>query len=206
MSRCTSPGRARRHRVAAAAACGALALSLGACEGTPDPREVHGALKYAAQAVEKRDARKLYRVVDERARHAMHSIVHDRREAARLVRESYPEDERAQALRRLGEAAEVEDPPGLFAVRCDDACLDDLEARIGAPDETHEDGEELVVHTARGTEVRLYRSASGSWWGIVWNTDELAAERDKANQDLRAIRRNAEIYERRRELDKHAGP
>jgi len=184
----------------------ALASLLVACEGTPDPRGVGGALKYAAQAVEKRDARKLFRVIDERARHAMCSIVDDRKQAARLVDKSYPEDERAQALASLGEAAEAKDAAGLFAARCGERCLERFGSRIGAPESTTEDGDELVVQTARGTEVRLYRSGPGKWWGIVWHTDELDAERDKANQDLRAIERNAGIYERRRKLEDNAGP
>jgi len=160
-----------------------------------------GALAYAARAIENEDSRKLYRVIDERARHALISIVADRRAAADLIRESYPPSERDRALAELGDAAQVEDGEGLFALRCDSECRSEVGARIGGVESSEEDGEELVVHTSREEELRLYRRGEGHWWGIVWRTAALDRERSRANQDLHRIEDNAETYRRRAQLE-----
>ena len=180
----------------------ALACALGgACESTPDPRTVEGALAMMAQAAEEDDAAKLFRVVDERSRHAMASIVNDRREAAGIVRERYPEELREGALRELGDGADVADAAALFAARCDTACRRALTDPVAAPRRTETQGEELVVHTAKDTTVHLYRSDPARWWGLVWRLDELDRERADANRDLEVIRRNGETYARRARLE-----
>ncbi|HJL02694.1 MAG TPA: hypothetical protein RMH85_29655 [Polyangiaceae bacterium LLY-WYZ-15_(1-7)] len=180
-----------------------VAALAGACGfgGTPDPRNLEGAMAYAALAVERDDPAMLFRIVDARARHAMISIVNDRRAAASLVRETYPEAERAAALARLGDAAEVESARELFARRCDAACRSTIGGDVGKPERTETEGEETIVHTARGTTVRVWRAEEGDWWGLVWHTDELDEERARANRDLRLIEENAETYRRRRELE-----
>ncbi len=180
-----------------------IAVLCGACGigDTPDPRSLDGAMAYLALSLERDDSRMLFRVIDERARHAMISIVTDRRKAAELIEETYPEAERAEALRDLGDAATVADAAALFALRCDATCRRELAASVGVPVETTEDGDEVVVRTSRGATVRMYRSAQGAWWGLVWNTDALDRERDRANQALQQIERNAETYRRRRGLE-----
>lgn len=179
----------------------AFVLFLSACDIPPDPRTVDGALGFLGRAVERDDAATLYRGIDERARHAMISIVSDRREAARLVRESYPEGERAAAIAALGDAAEVESAEQLFARRCDAACRRGIGDRIGAAAEVRKEGPITVVTTARGTEVRLYRGGPDEWYGLEWHTDELSLERDRANRDLAIIRQNAATFDRRRALE-----
>lgn len=181
---------------------GALALTLGmlGC-GPPDPRSVEGALGYAAARLESDDMRGLYDVIDERSRHAMISIVADRERAAAVIRQSYPRALREAALASLGDAATVQDAAGLFAERCDAACRDDLRSRVAAPRTTRREGDEVVVTTVLGTEVRLYRRQPGHWYGIVWHTDELDRERSRANRDLAMIRSNGATYARRRQLE-----
>src|SRR5688572_2641708 len=96
----------------------AIAVLSTACgDKRPDPRTVEGTLTWAAQKIEARDRRSLFRVIDQRSRHAMASIVADRRRAAELIRASYAEDARADALADLGDAATVPDAAGLFADR-----------------------------------------------------------------------------------------
>jgi hypothetical protein len=152
--------------------------------------------------VERDDPAELYKVIDERARHAMISIVHDRREAAELVAASYPEAERAAALAALGDAAEVGDAAALFARRCDRACRAALGATLGAAADVRTEGELTVVTTARGTRLRLFHGGDGhGWYGLEWHTAELAEERDRANRDLAIIRENAATYDRRRALE-----
>lgn len=179
---------------------------LSACDGPPDPRTVEGTLAYISRAVEREAPEELYKVIDERSRHAMISIVSDRREAARLVRESYPPGERAAALAALGDAAEVETAAQLFGRRCDEACRRAIGESVGAPAEVREEGPMTVVTTVRGTKVRLYRGSPNGWYGLEWHPDELAAERNRANRDLAIIRENAETFERRRALEREEGP
>jgi hypothetical protein len=179
------------------------ALAFGAGCHDPDPRSIEGALAAAASAIEAGDRARLFRVVDQRARHALASIVRDRREAALLVARDYPEDVRGAAHAALGDAADATDAAGLFARRCDRACTEDLARRIGAPAHTERDGVETVVHTAREETLRLHRGDDG-WWGLVWNTAALSRERDRAAQDLVQIRANAEIYRKQRALEADA--
>lgn len=160
-------------------------------------------MAYAAIAIEEDDGAKLFGVIDVRARHALISVVTDRRAAAEIVRRDYPEGERAQALEWLGDAAEVADAAALFARRCAQGCRADLASRIGAVVSHAQEGEIEQVTTSRGT-IDLYREAEGHWWGIVWRTDELDAERDRASHDLAAIERNAATYRRRAALDEHS--
>lgn len=174
----------------------------GACHD-PDPRSIEGALDAAARAIQAHDARRLFRVVDQRARHALASIVKDRREAAGWVARDYPDAERASTLAALGDAVGAHDAAALFARRCGLACLEDLGRRIGAPARTEAEGDETVVHTARGETLRLYHGDDG-WWGLVWNTASLSQERDRAAQDLGQIRANAEIYRKKRALEADA--
>ena len=185
-----------------------LALSiLAACGGEPDPRTLPGMLEYASRAIGDGDRTRLFRVIDPRSRHAMASIVEDRRASARLIRETYPEDQQAAALEQLGMATEAEDAAGLFAQRCDEACMADIAGRLGAPTDTQEDGDELVVRTSRGATLRV-RGGGDDWFGIVWRFDELDAERARANQDRQLVQQNAETYRRReaqtREMDDDA--
>ncbi|MFO0696804.1 MAG: hypothetical protein U0230_24750 [Polyangiales bacterium] len=181
----------------------ALSL-LASCSGTPDPRTVEGTLGYMAQAVEAGDARMLFRVVDSRARHAMISIVADRHRAAELVRRTYPTDQRDAALAALGDAADASDAPALFAHRCGAPCMQGIGALVGPPANVRTAGQETFVRTSKGTEIVLFRKNAGDWYGFVWRTAELAAERDRANRDLHVIEENAATYERRRQLEQQA--
>ncbi len=163
-------------------------------------------MAYAAAALQENDMERLFRVLDERSRHAMFSIVADRTEAARLIRADYPEDEQAAALAALGDGAQVETPAAYFALRCDAACLEDFRANIAAPveetpgevldEEAHPQAEALDVTTARGA-VSLYRSGTDHWWGLAWQRSALDAERNRASRDLRQIEQNAATYRRR---------
>lgn len=161
---------------------------------------------YAAAAAANDDAATLFRVVDSRARHAMASIVADRHRAAEIIAEDYPEALREAALEELGDARQVDDAEALFAARCDPSCRRRIAAEVGAPEREEPEGDELVVQTARGTSLRLHRPAEGEWWGIVWQTEALDGERDRANRDLRTIEANAATYRRRAELEQSAAP
>lgn len=189
----------RTHRI-----CLALALCAGCgIGGTPDPRELEGAIGYLAVALERDDSAMLFRAVDARARHAMISIVADRQRAAEVIRADYPDEEQERALTGLGDAATVQDAPALFALRCGATCRQELGQLLGAPSEQRQDGAELVVTTSRGGTLRFHKpDGADAWYGWVWETEALDAERDRANRDLRQIEENAETYRRRRELER----
>ena len=153
----------------------------------------------AARAIEQDDGRQLFRVMDQRARHAMHSIVRDRQEAALIIKASYPPAEQPLALASLGDAVTVADPPALFASRCGSACREEMGRLIGAPVSRKRQGEEWEIRTSRGGTLHMYAGSDG-WYGIVWKTRDLSKERDRAAQELEQIRINANVYERRKAL------
>jgi hypothetical protein len=171
---------------------------LGACEGSADPRTVEGVITQMAMHVENEDAEKMFRLIDPRSRHAMASIVADRRKARQLIESSYPEGARREALAALGDASDVPDAAALFARRCPAACLRAIGEKLGAPTSTRRVGDVTVVTTTRG-ELRL-RGGGQDWYGLVYETEALAAERERANRDLALIEANAETYRRRQAL------
>jgi hypothetical protein len=130
--------------------------------------------------------------------------VADRREAAEMVARSYPAEARAGALRELGDAATAADAKALFVARCDRGCLAELQRSIGAVASVAPHGDEIRVRTIRGTIVPMYRGDDG-WYGLVWRTAALDAERDHANRDLEMVRQNAAVYETRRTLEEGGG-
>lgn len=173
------------------------------CQVSDDAHTVRGALALAARAVEADDRVALFEVIDRRSRSALISVVKDRTKAAQAIRADYPEAERDAALRSLGDAGMVSDPAELFARRCDRACVAELGANLGAPvSETPADGE-LIVQTAEGHTVRLFKGSDGLW-GLVWRTRELFDERLRASRERLQIVANAEIYRRRKQLERDA--
>ena len=181
----------------------ALLYTGGCGESAPDPRTVRGAIAAATLALEQRDSARLFRCIDQRARHAMASIVTDRKAAQALITAQYPQAERDAALQALGDAAQVATPAELFAKRCGAACMNALAAELGAPASEQPDGEEVVVTTVRGTTLHMHPGKDG-YYGLVWNTRELSEERDRASRELGQITENASVYERRRTLERAA--
>ncbi|HEX2676839.1 MAG TPA: hypothetical protein VHM19_09370 [Polyangiales bacterium] len=179
------------------------ATAVGCHAGPPDPHSIRGALSYAAQAIEAHDAERLFRVIDQRARHAMASIVTSRVEAKQLIEADYPENERAAALAALGDGAQVKTPAELFGKRCPEACMAELGARLAAPRAEENAGADVVVHTARGGVLHMHAGNDG-WFGLVWNTEALVEERAQAARELEQIRENASVYRKQRELAKTA--
>jgi hypothetical protein len=178
----------------------AIGAALVGCH-EPDPRTVRGALDAAARALEERDGRALFRVIDQRARSAMASVVGDRREAAELIHADYPAPERTTALASLGDARDATDAADLFTRRCTEPCMAELASAVGAPvAERRHGASDVEVRTARGGRLHLHRGKNG-WWGIVWNTAPLSDERTRAARELIQIQQNADVYRRRRALE-----
>jgi hypothetical protein len=173
-------------------------LFVGGCR--PDPRSIEGALAKAAAALADDEPLELFRVIDQRARHAMASIVKARHSAAEVIRASYPQAEQTRALAELGEAKDAADAAALFAQRCPAACRQELATKVGAPTEQRPDGSVTVVRTTRGGELRLFQGTDG-WWGIEWHTQALARERTRASAELDLVQKNAALYRQQKALE-----
>jgi hypothetical protein len=172
----------------------------------PDPRTIRGALERAAAAVEARDARELFSVIDQRARQAMASIATDRRHCAALISADYLVQDRASALQALGDARDARDAADLFALRCRAECFAGFARNLGAPiAQTPRGPSELEVRTSVGGAVRLHHGNDG-WWGLVWNTQALSDERMRAARERLQVEANAEVYRRRRALETVLSP
>lgn len=171
----------------------AVCAVLGCTPG--DSRTIQGALGRAADAIAAQDAEKLYLVIDQRARFAIASIVKARARAAAIIRRDYPVDQQASALAQLGDALDASDVE-LFRRRCTSACFADLAAKVGAPVEEKVEGEEVVVRTTRGEQLRLYKGDDGRY-GIAWNTQALARERQRAAAEEELVRNNAQTFVKR---------
>ncbi|MEM6955288.1 MAG: hypothetical protein AAF411_19300 [Myxococcota bacterium] len=148
-------------------------------------------------ALDANDGERLFRVIDVRSRHALHSIFEDGRQARAAIEADYPPEARADALAALG--PDVPSAAALFAARCAAACRQRFAAKLGAPVAERDEGNERVVETTRG-ELRLHREGEGNWWGLVYETAALDAERDRASRDRRRIEANAATFRRRAEL------
>jgi hypothetical protein len=176
----------------------AALLALTGCADS-DPRTVEGALGRASVALARRDSAAAFRLIDQRARHALAAIVQARTQAAQAIETSYPEADRASAISALGDAATVPDAVALFRLRCGDACLADLSSQVAAPVELREEGPVAHVKTARGNELTLYRGKDG-FYGLVWHTEELSRERDRAAAELELVQKNAALYQKQQAL------
>jgi len=174
------------------------ALLVGCFE--PDPRSVDGALTYAARAVEQRDTRRLFRILDQQGRHALDASFKLRHDAAKTIREQYPAAEKDAALRELGDALAATATDDLFAKRCDSSCIAWFDSIVGAPAEQQIVGDLVKVRTVRDTNLTL-RLGTDGWYGIVWRTEQLSAERERAARDLAQVQDNARTYSARRALE-----
>jgi hypothetical protein len=169
--------------------------------GTPDPRNLRGALAGAAQALEAQDAKKLFHFIDQRARHALSSIAHSHDGMCKLIAADYPENERPSALARLGDCTAAGSAEALFVARCGSACMQALAAQVGAPVSEQPQGDEVEVRTSKGTLLHMH-AGTDHWYGIVWKTPELIEERMQASRELQAVTENAAVYRKRRELER----
>jgi hypothetical protein len=175
----------------------ALAWLSAGCSG--DPTTVEGALSQAASAVARSDYGDLFAVIDERSRFALSSVYFARKQAAQLIRDSYPKELQAAALQELGDGAQAESAVDLFRLRCDANCVQSFAAQLGAPDKTRVEGRLAVVQTVRGTTTELYRGDDGRY-GLVWETAALARERTRSAAELDLIQKNAALYRSQRAL------
>jgi hypothetical protein len=193
-----SEGALRRWPTTVRAGLLIAAFLSSACGG--DASTVEGALARAASAVGARDHEALFSAIDQRSRFALSSVYNARKQAAKEIRASYPQEAQHVALAELGDAVDAESDVDLFRLRCADACLDAFAATLGAPTSVELDGKLATVTTVRGTKTLLYRGEDGKF-GLVWETAALVRERTRAAAELDLIRKNGQQYRSQRALE-----
>ena len=175
------------------------ALATAACNG--HPQTVDAMLDFAGGAAGAKNAKALYRAIDERSRFAMDSIVADRKEALAIINADYPSELKATAIAQLGRAAKVKNAQDLFTYRCQNPCLQAFQRTLSPSVDIINDDKELVVRLKSGKMIRVFGPPHArTGFGMVWKTKELDDERTKANRDLKTIRQNAKIYQQRKKL------
>ncbi len=157
-----------------------------------------------ADALERDDLRAVFGRLDRESREALYGIAEAAREQAAIVRADYPPAERDRELERL-EADVAPDGVELFARRCPLDCRQALRRSLGAIVERRERGEQVEVRTATGGRLRWRKDEKGRY-RLLWRTEALKAERDRAFQALRDVQRAAELHRRRRQLERAAPP
>ncbi|MFT3926024.1 MAG: hypothetical protein QM778_26005 [Myxococcales bacterium] len=167
------------------------------CE--PDAHQVEGAIARSEAAASNRDSQALFQSLDERARSALHGMVKARKRAADVIQTGYPKEAQAEALASLGDALQAESGEALFALRCPEACMDALAARLSPPRKVQEKDRLAQVETLRGEKVDLYRADDGTY-GLVWNSEALRRESTRSFAELDLIKRNADMYAKQRAL------
>ena len=173
-------------------------LIFAACEG--HPQTLDAMLDFAVSAIEANNPKALFRAIDERSRFAMDSIVSDRNRAAKIIARDYPDEAKRTALAQLGEAADVESATELFVSRCSKACMREFGLKVASRKSIEKHGNETLVHTVKGTQIRVYGGPGTTGYGLVWRNNKLTQERIKANRDLKTVIQNAKIYRQRRKL------
>ena len=169
------------------------------CRYDPDPRSIRGAMDGAARAIEANDGKRLFRYIDQRAQHALGGIVAARTAARKLIERDYPPSDRGTAIAALGDGANFPSGAALFASRCNEHCMQRIGSKLGAPLEEQPAGDEVAVRTSRGATLNVFAGSHG-WYGIVWRSQALSDERDRASRELRQVEQNAAIYRKRRAL------
>ena len=166
-----------------------------------DGRRLPDALGLAADAAALGSVRLLFPVIDEAARDALVSVFLDRKKAAAAIEAFYPASLRARAIDAFGLPAEIDSAHDYFAFRCDKACFHALTAPLGYPAEV-EEGERGIwlVRSARGTLLAMRRGRAG-YYGLDWHAEALSRERSHANQALKLIQVNTQIYRRKARLE-----
>lgn len=180
---------------AAALSIGLLALRAFVRPFPPDTTPDGAYLRIALALSEHRES-DIFAYLETDAQWASFSVRDMRREAAGLVRSSYPDGERQRLLPTLEEEAAAKDGPELFALMAKrKGFAARLKKDLSGVQAVEIQGDRASVVTARGTRYPFRRRENGIW-GLTIFTAELVAERNRAARDLEVIRTAAEDYAR----------
>lgn len=144
----------------------AFAVTQSACSGSDDEKKVVSSFKAFQQGLRDSDGAALWGVADDVTRTYFSDFARSIRGTCRLVRENYPQDDRAVTLRSVGGDLEgsARDGKALFMYM--------LDARKLAPPENNDstvvreirfEGPEATVVTRSGESVIFTKNADETW-------------------------------------------
>ena len=189
-------------RAALFVGCAFLALAAGGAVGcnqrAKSPVE---AWQRLVDAVAQRDARALYKALDQQTRWSWMTVRRSQREAHDIVLSNFPESSaRDQQLRRFEAAAIADDEADLFAAwlpqegwakRWEDLARDLPKDAVPAAD----GADVAVVTTPTGRALRFRRGDDGGW-GFSGFMEDAEQIKRRALADLEQVRNNAADLER----------
>ena len=161
----------------------------------PNDRSPKGSYYRVVSAVNAGDPEALFPYLETAAQHAAFTIGKYQHQARERIESAYPEPERAHALRRLGELAQIEPGPGVFAWYAQRyGWLTRLRRDLSGVANVSIEGERATVETTRGTRYPFRRRDNGMW-GLTLFTAKLVGDGEKAARDLAQIDAAAADFE-----------
>lgn len=187
--------------MAGAAAFGLLAVGglYGWCIKFPPDTTPEGAYLRIASAILRGQPGECFAYLEDEAQHACFTIADYATKARKVILESYPESERAEALAPYALVADVEPgPPTWVALAEARGWLRRLRRDLSGIDDVEVDDVRATITTTRGTRYPFRRRDNGIW-GLTIFTAELLAEVEKLARDGELIESAAADYRRGRD-------
>lgn len=174
-------------------ALGVLALVLGWLV-YPDDRSPKGSYYRVMSAVNRGQPEALFPYIETEAQHASFTIGDYYGRSKAIIDKTYPEPHRSREIERLGELAQAEPGPGVFAWYAGRyGWVDRLRQDLSGVARVEIEGDRATVETARGTRYPFRRRDTGMW-GLTLFTARLVADSEKAARDFEQIEAAAEDY------------
>ncbi len=172
----------------------------------PSDRTPEGAYLRVVKAVNNGRPEEFFAYLETPAQHAAYTIRDYRKQSLRLVRERFPEPERARLAAQYEADARAADGADVFANYARQLhWLDRLRRDLSGAKQVEIHGERATVETARGTRYSFRRRENGIW-GLTMFTATLVSEAEKAARDHRLIQTAAEDYARASAVPASAAP
>jgi hypothetical protein len=185
----------------AALAVGLVALFVvRAFSSLPPETQPEGAYVRVAERISGGEERRVFALLDDRAKDACDRLWKARREASNRVDGAYPEPERTRLLEKykpVAGAESAEEAWDVLAVRRGWIALlrKDLSGVTKVVVDDAGGGEAATIETARGARYPFAKRANGTW-GLSLFTAELVDDAWRAERDLEVIQKAAADYER----------
>jgi hypothetical protein len=162
----------------------------------PDTTPEGAYLNIVVNAVDGDNPAAMFPYLEEDARWAAYTIRDARAKACTMIKESYPEAQRAELLAAYGDEAAAPDGADVVALMARKrGWLARLKRDTSGVKNVEIEGARATVVTARGTRYPFRRRDNGIW-GLTIFTAELLAEKDRAARDLDVVEAAAADYAR----------
>ena len=153
-------------------------------------------LRIVVKAVDMDDPAQMFPYLEEDARWSAYTIRDARAKACAMIRESYPEAQRAELLAAYGDEAAAPDGADVVALMARKrGWLARLRRDTSGVKSVEIEGARATVVTARGTRYPFRRRDNGIW-GLTIFTAELMDEAKRASRDLDVVEAAAADYAR----------